>query len=54
MVVQDGQRVSGQLHEKQDTAKAEAEALQKKRPVVEAGQGAPAPEAPKVVQNLYG
>jgi pyrimidine deaminase RibD-like protein len=54
VVVQGGQRVSGQLHEKQDTAKAEAEALQKKRPVVEAGQGAPAPEAPKVVQNLYG
>jgi len=54
VVVQGGQRVSGQLHEKQEAAKAEAETVTKKRPVVEAGQPVAESQPVKVVQNLYG
>lgn len=53
VVVQNGQRVSGTLHETRATADKEAEALRKNQPVVETGQGK-APEPPKVAQNLYG
>lgn len=53
VVVQGGQRVSGQLHENQKAAQAEAEAAQKKQPVVE-GQSSEGKEPVKVVQNLYG
>lgn len=55
VVVQDGHRVSGQLHEDENKAKAEAEAERKKHPVVEAGQPGVAESAPiKVVRNLCG
>jgi hypothetical protein len=55
VVVKDGQRVSGQLHEKQADAQAEAEQIQKKQPVVEGQGGTPKPAPPpEVKQNLYG
>jgi|PlaIllAssembly_1097288.scaffolds.fasta_scaffold363097_2 hypothetical protein len=54
VVVQNGQRVSGQLHEKQDTAQAEAAKVEKKRPVNETGQPVAESGPIKVVQNLYG
>jgi hypothetical protein len=56
VVIQGGQRVSGQLHETQAAATAEAEALKTKRPVNEAGnsQGAAESKPVKVVQNLLG
>ena len=54
VVVQGGQRVSGQLHESLEKAKAEADALRAKRPVVETGKPGASPESPKVVQNLLG
>lgn len=51
VVVQDGQRVSGQLHETQGQAQSEADKIKQQKPVnEEQGQQAP----PKVVQNLYG
>ncbi len=51
VVVQGDQRVSGTLHETQQTAQSEADKAKQQRPVVEGQQ---APPAPKVVQNLYG
>lgn len=51
VVVQDNQRVSGQLHETQTTAQTEADSAKKQRPVTEGSQP---PSEPKVVQNLYG
>ena len=54
VVVQGGQRVSGQLHEKKDTAQAEATAVEKKRPVQETEQPVAESQPVKVVQNLYG
>jgi len=51
VVVQEGQRVSGQLHETKPAAQAEADAAKKQRPVTESGQQ---PVAPTVKQNLYG
>lgn len=51
VVVQDNQRVSGNLHEQQSAAQAEADKLKKNQPVTE---GQPQPPAPKVAQNLYG
>jgi hypothetical protein len=51
VVVQDGQRVSGELHETQGAAQTEADKAKAQRPVTEGGQQ---PEGPKVVQNLYG
>jgi len=51
LVVEGGQRVSGKLHENQKDAQAEADKIQQKRPVVEAGGQA---EPPKVVRNLCG
>lgn len=51
VVVEGGQRVSGELHETQGAAQTEADAAQKQRPVTEGGQQ---PSAPKVAQNLYG
>ena len=56
VVVQDGQRVSGQLHENQAAAAAEAESLRAKHPINETsnpkGKGDPKPV--KIVQNLLG
>lgn len=51
VVVQGNQRVSGNLHETQAGAQAEANKAKEQRPVQE-GQGSQ-PE-PKVVQNLFG
>lgn len=51
VVVQGGQRVSGQLHENQGAAQSEADTAKKQRPVTESDQK---PEEPKVTQNLYG
>lgn len=51
VVVENGQRVSGNLHETQGQAQGEADAAKKQRPVTEGGQPA---SQPKVVQNLYG
>ncbi len=51
VVVQGDQRVSGQLHEAQAGAQAEADKAKQQKPVAEGQQ---APPAPKVVQNLYG
>lgn len=51
VVVENGQRVSGKLHETQGNAQAEAEAAKKQQPVTE---GTTQPAVPKVVQNLYG
>lgn len=51
VVTQNGQRVSGNLHETQGQAQAEADKTRKEQPVRENAQQAP---PPKVVQNLYG
>ena len=51
VVVQDGQRVSGQLHEKKEEAESEADALKKKQSVMEGKK--PTPQ-PTVKVNLYG
>lgn len=51
VVVEGNQRVSGNLHETQGGAQAEADKAKQQRPVVE-GQGSQ-PE-PKVVRNLCG
>lgn len=51
VVVENGQRVSGTLHETQGQAQQEADTAKKQRPVSE-GQAAPA--QPKVAQNLLG
>lgn len=51
VVVEGDQRVSGTLHEKQESAQAEAETIKKQKPVVE-GQQPKTPE-PAVKQNLY-
>jgi hypothetical protein len=48
VVVQDGKRVSGELHETQAGAQAEAEKAKR-----QVNESAPT-EQPKVVQNLYG
>ena len=53
VVVQNGQRVSGKLHEQQSAANAEAEKIQKKMPVVEGATGQVQPPV-KVVKNLLG
>jgi len=52
VVVQDGKRVSGQLHEQKQTADTEAAKVKARQPVQEGGNQ-PA-QQPKVVQNLYG
>lgn len=51
VVVQGGQRVSGDLHETSGGAQKEADKAQKQRPVTEGGQQ---PAEPQVKQNLYG
>jgi hypothetical protein len=53
VVVEEGQRVSGNLHEDKAAAQAEADKVKQARPVVE-GQSGEAKPPPKVVQNLYG
>jgi hypothetical protein len=52
VVVQDGKRVSGQLHEKLEDAQKEADQVNQKRPVTESGK--PATQPAKVVKNLLG
>jgi hypothetical protein len=51
VVVQDGKRVSGQLHETQGQAQVEADQLKAKRPVKEGQDKA---DQPTVKQNLLG
>jgi hypothetical protein len=51
VVVKNGQRVSGQLHETKEAAQAEADKAKASQPVSEGQKDS---EAPKVVQNLYG
>lgn len=51
VVVQNGQRVSGKLHETKDAAQAEADTVKKQRPVTEGSKPA---DEPKVAQNLLG
>ena len=51
VVVQDGKRVSGTLHETQQQAQSEADKLKAKQPVKEGQATTP---QPTVKQNLYG